>query len=253
MAGIGCAAARVRSCMRGDRARSPVVVATVARRAVVAMLLRCDGGGRRWRRLRHRHVHHRPCQDLAEQSEEHDETAVSEAKHDTRLAASCPSEQMRPPSAARPAAHYKCSLGYVGCSIPGPTAHSEDTVMAHESMQTCIDACNACAIACDHCASACLAEQDVQKLTRCIALDIDCAEICRASVALMSRGSELASVQCEACIEACERCAEECEKHPMQHCRDCARVCRRCADECRRMLSSMPAHGRSTGAGAAAH
>jgi hypothetical protein len=125
--------------------------------------------------------------------------------------------------------------------------------MAHESMKSCIDACNDCAIACEHCASSCLSEKEVQKLVRCIALDIDCAEVCRTSVALMSRGSELAGLQCETCAQVCDTCAEECEKHPLQHCRECAQACRRCADECRRMASVMPRPRQGSGVGAPAH
>ena len=51
--------------------------------------------------------------------------------------------------------------------------------MTHQEFRECIDACNACAAACDNCATACLAEEDVKMMARCIALDIDCAQICR--------------------------------------------------------------------------
>lgn len=125
--------------------------------------------------------------------------------------------------------------------------------MPHESMQTCIDACNACASASDHCASSCLAEKDVQAMARCICIDIDCAEVCRVSAALMSRGSELVSIQCEACAQICEACAAECERHDMQHCRECAQACRRCAEECRRMAQAQPSTGRPSSLGIPAH
>ena len=49
--------------------------------------------------------------------------------------------------------------------------------MTHESMKSCIEACEACAGACDHCAPACLGEKDVAAMARCIALDIDCAAL----------------------------------------------------------------------------
>jgi hypothetical protein len=109
--------------------------------------------------------------------------------------------------------------------------------MPHETFQSCIDACNACATACDHCASACLAEKEVQKMTRCIALDMDCAAICRLAAGYMSRGSELAGAVCAACAEVCDLCAKECARHDMDHCRRCADACRRCAEECRRVAS----------------
>lgn len=124
------------------------------------------------------------------------------------------------------------------CCSPVATLASvslEITLMPHESMQSCIDACYDCAVACDHCASACLREQEPKKLSRCIALDIDCAELCRTAAALMSRGSEFAVAVCATCAEVCEACAQECERHDMDHCRECAAACRKCAEECRRM------------------
>ena len=114
---------------------------------------------------------------------------------------------------------------------------TEDLPMSHETMKSCTDACNDCAAACNHCASECLQEQNVRDMARCIALDIDCAEICRTAAAFMSRGSELATIVCGACCDVCEACAEECAQHQMDHCQACAEACRRCADECRRMAT----------------
>lgn len=125
--------------------------------------------------------------------------------------------------------------------------------MPHQQFQSCIDACYECARACDHCAASCLQEADPKMLARCIAIDIDCAEVCRLAAAAMSRGSELVSTLCVACAEACDACAEECEKHSMDHCKECAQACRRCADECRRMVSALPAGRQTAGAGMSAH
>lgn len=105
----------------------------------------------------------------------------------------------------------------------------------HQQFQDCIDACNACADACDHCSAACLREEDVQSMARCIAHDIDCAQICRLSAAYMARGSASAAALCRLCADLCRACAEECGKHSMDHCQQCAAACRRCADECARM------------------
>ena len=101
--------------------------------------------------------------------------------------------------------------------------------------QDCIDACNRCADACDHCAASCLKEQDVQKMARCIALDMDCAAICRLSASLMARDSEHAAAICALCAKACDACAKECGSHQMDHCQVCAAACKRCADACRAM------------------
>jgi len=99
----------------------------------------------------------------------------------------------------------------------------------------CIDACNACADACDRCAAACLAEEDPKAMARCIALDMDCAAICRLAAGFMARGSEHAQALCAVCTEICDACLGECATHDMDHCKACAEACRRCADECRRM------------------
>ena len=107
--------------------------------------------------------------------------------------------------------------------------------MSHERFATCIEACNSCATACDHCAVACLGEPDPKAMARCIALDMDCAEICRLAAGYMARGSELAGLICGVCADVCEECAAECGKHPMEHCQRCARQCSACAEECRRM------------------
>lgn len=107
--------------------------------------------------------------------------------------------------------------------------------MASEHYATCIEACNACALACDSCAGACLEEPDLQAMARCVALDIDCAELCRLASAYMARNSPFAAQLCKQCEEVCESCGEECARHPADHCQRCAEACRRCADECRRI------------------
>jgi hypothetical protein len=125
--------------------------------------------------------------------------------------------------------------------------------MAHQHLESCIDACNDCATACDHCAIACLGEKDVAKMARCIQLDIDCAAICHLAAGYMARGSELAADVCELCAQICDACAKECAKHPMPHCQDCAKACRRCAEECRRMASAEIGARKEQRPGASAH
>lgn len=116
--------------------------------------------------------------------------------------------------------------------------------MAHRQFASCIEACNDCADACDHCAAACLQEDNVKIMTRCIALDIDCAQICRLAASTMARGSEFAYQLCALCADLCEACGAECAKHAMDHCQECAAACRRCAQECRAMAGRAPASGR---------
>ena len=124
--------------------------------------------------------------------------------------------------------------------------------MAHDRHASCIEACNACADACNHCVTACLQEKNPAPLARCVALDIDCAEICRLAAAYMARGSECVPQMCALCADVCDGCGAECEKHSeMEHCRACAEACRRCAEECRRMASG--ARGKPAEGGKALH
>ena len=106
--------------------------------------------------------------------------------------------------------------------------------MTNQQYQKCIDACLECATECNHCAVACLEEKEVQHLTQCIRLDLECAVICRASAELMTSGSAYAPQLCELCAAICNACAEKCEQHAnmgMEHCRECAEACRACAKE----------------------
>jgi hypothetical protein len=111
--------------------------------------------------------------------------------------------------------------------------------MIHEQFRSCIEACNDSADACDQCAVACLAEKNVEKMTRCIQLNMDCAQICRLAAAYMSRDSEMIDTIWEICAQVCDMCADECAQHPLEHCRLCAEACRRCADECRLMIADL--------------
>lgn len=100
---------------------------------------------------------------------------------------------------------------------------------------SCIEACQACANACDQCFAACLKEEDIKMMARCIALDVDCAAICRFAAGAMARNSEHAKEICALCAKICQACGDECAKHEAEHCKACAAACYRCADECTAM------------------
>lgn len=110
--------------------------------------------------------------------------------------------------------------------------------MAQDPFKACIEACYACAAACDNCSTACLQEDDVKMMARCIALDMDCAEICRTAAAFMGRGSGSAVAVCRLCADICTACANECGRHDMDHCQACAAACRHCAQACRLMVDA---------------
>ena len=108
--------------------------------------------------------------------------------------------------------------------------------MAHEKNRELLDALNNCVAECNHCAVACLDEQDVRMLSRCIKLNIDCADICQLASSLIARGSEHANHLLKECADICEACAEECEKHShLEHCKKCAEACRKCGEACAQM------------------
>lgn len=102
-----------------------------------------------------------------------------------------------------------------------------------ETLMNAIDTMFECAASCTACADACLAEEQPDKLRRCITLDNVCAEICTATartLARISSGSyDVLRAQLQACIVACRECAEECRSHGEmhEHCAVCAEVCER--------------------------
>ena len=95
-----------------------------------------------------------------------------------------------------------------------------------------IAACYACATVCDRCAIACFEDEDPQAMAHCIALVMDCAQMCRTAAGLMSRHSDFVDLVCEACADICSACAAECRRHTTRHCRQCAEACLRCANLC---------------------
>ena len=112
-------------------------------------------------------------------------------------------------------------------------------------LATAIDALSDCAQACTACADDCLSEPTVAELTKCIRLNLDCADVCTATLRVASRQTEYdANVTrplVEACVAACRSCGDECERHAEmhEHCRVCAEACRRCERACRDLLAAM--------------
>lgn len=121
--------------------------------------------------------------------------------------------------------------------------------MTNQQIKNCVDACIACAITCTHCAISCLEEKEVQKLTKCIRLDLECAAICKAAAELIREGSAYAKELCQLCATICIACAEECDKHAdmgMEHCRECADACRSCAKETMEIYHKLETHSQNT-------
>ena len=123
--------------------------------------------------------------------------------------------------------------------------HPSSATIDRQALTDAIGAITSCADTCTACADACLAEDKVADLRRCIRLNLDCADVCRSTAAILLRqtGPEVAVLRAavEACEQACRSCGDECGKHAEmhEHCRVCAQACRECADACRQLLSSL--------------
>ena len=102
-----------------------------------------------------------------------------------------------------------------------------------------------CAQTCLLCADACLAEDMVADLRRCIRLNLDCADLCRTTAAVLGRqvapDPAVVRATLEACRAACEACGTECGSHAgmHEHCRVCAEACQRCAEACAEALQQL--------------
>jgi hypothetical protein len=84
----------------------------------------------------------------------------------------------------------------------------------------------------------------VADLISCIRTDLDCADICVATGAVMTRqtasNAGIRRAILEACRTACAACADECERHAgmHEHCRICAEACRQCEAACASLLAA---------------
>ena len=108
-----------------------------------------------------------------------------------------------------------------------------------------IDALSDCAQACIADADDDLSEQNIADMVKCIRLCLDCADVCAATLRVVSRQTEYdANVTrplLEACVAACRSCGDECEHHAhmYEHCRVCTEACRRCEQACRQLMAAM--------------
>jgi len=108
-----------------------------------------------------------------------------------------------------------------------------------------IDALSDCAQACTACADGCLSEKMVAELTKCIRMCLDSADVCTATLRVVSRQTDydanLTRAVLEACVATCRSCGDECERHAQihEHCRVCAEACRRCEQACKDLLATI--------------
>jgi len=108
-----------------------------------------------------------------------------------------------------------------------------------------IDALSDCAQACIADADDDLHEQNLAEMVTCIRLCWDCADVCSATLGVVTRQTAYdASVTkplLEACVAVCKSCGDECQRHARhhQHCGICEQACRRCEQACRTLLGTL--------------
>ena len=108
-----------------------------------------------------------------------------------------------------------------------------------------IDAVSDCAQACAADIDADLSEDNLAEMVRCIRLCLNCADVCSATAAVISRqaayDADVAKPLLQACVAICQSCGDECERHAQHHahCRVCAEACRRCEQACRDLLGAL--------------
>ncbi len=118
-------------------------------------------------------------------------------------------------------------------SAPMLETYPAEINLDKQQLASVIDAVAACSQACTACADACLSESAAMlpHLTKCIRDNLDCADVCDATVRVLSRhtgyDANLTRLQVQAAIQAVQTCGSSCSEHAQmhQHCGVCARAC----------------------------
>jgi hypothetical protein len=122
---------------------------------------------------------------------------------------------------------------------------SRDVNADPDVLAEAIDAMGDCAQSCLACTAGDLGEDNLADMVKCIRLCLDCADICTAARAVISRLVEydpaVVRPLLESCVASCRACADECERHAAMHahCRICAQTCRHCEQACRALLAAL--------------
>jgi hypothetical protein len=112
-----------------------------------------------------------------------------------------------------------------------------------DRLAAAIDACLTCMQTCTACADFDLAEPDLAEMSTCIALCIECADVCGLLARTLSRPTrwDQTAIQrlLQACVRTCTESARECEHHAAhhRHCAICAGACGACAHACSDLLA----------------
>lgn len=121
-------------------------------------------------------------------------------------------------------------------------ASPADVPLPVDEVAAAIDACLDCVQTCASCADADLGEEDVDELRTCIALCVNCGDVCDVTARVLSRPVQWDSIVVlrllQACVRICTSCAEECARHAHhhRHCAICEGACRVCIEACSALL-----------------
>lgn len=102
---------------------------------------------------------------------------------------------------------------------------------SREALTECIEACEEALHACQECAAADIRDASEQR-AGCALINLDCADMCSATLKALARGSEHHGDFCALCAHLCRVCAAECGQHSHDHCARCKVACERCAQAC---------------------
>lgn len=118
---------------------------------------------------------------------------------------------------------------------------SQHAPMRHDmsaTMRACRDACNACRDACLLTLAHSIEKGGALAEPQHLETLLDCATICDAAAAFLTRGSARHADVCQACARICRDCEASClSVQDGTTVRECAETCRVCAEACERMAS----------------
>lgn len=102
---------------------------------------------------------------------------------------------------------------------------------SREALLACIEACEEALHACQECAAADIRDLSAER-AGCALVNLDCADICAATLNALARASVHHGDFCALCAHICKACAAECAKHSHEHCQRCKAACEACAAAC---------------------
>ena len=108
---------------------------------------------------------------------------------------------------------------------------SQSTSTHDKNLQACIEACEEAIHASQACAAADIREGGG---ANCALINLDCADICTATMNALARGSEHHGDLCALSAHICTMCAQACAAHADKHahCAACKTACENCAAAC---------------------